>query len=508
MHDENERHDNDTVVDIMAQLSGQSTTAVAEYLGTDGFFKILDEAVNKARYDNVTAHIQAVVDAIGQTPRLSPAQIIKIRSWSNVARDIPPTDEALSAIIEAALFDILKLAEASPYEETANELNNRSALQLLTAPAYDSIEPEQQKERTVSELASLGLIRRPTRASLLGQFGASLIGTAIGALVVLELIVPYGAALLPQYIPASVGPDLIIDATVISVLSAAALILVRAQKYWLTEFGRSIQDAAKPFFKSHKLHKHRLFAAILNRPLTVVIGLTVLLGCILPLALRVLPKELRYFQEPQVVILSSPPSPSVVPAPAPSPPRANEPPPSQIVLPAEDVSTLINVWKSVSAQLENTIELPKALTEILERWYRRLEEIDKTVTNPLDRQPNYQNAAAALNSELANYRTRFLNRRASLGNLANTYSRYPNISRALNTSTVDQKFSRYSSAIENLRNELSINPNPRDVNSASALKPFQDEVDSSLKDLTTWASQTREFAEKQIEELSKAVKQP
>jgi len=483
--------------------------AVGEYLGPDGFFRRLDEAVTKARYDNVEAHIQNVVNAIGKPPRLSPAQIIKIRSWSNIAGDIPPIDEARSAIIEAALHDILKLAEAAPYEEAANELNNRSAQLLLTAPADDSIEPEQQKERTLNELAVLGLISRPTRANLFGQFCASIIGTAFGAIILLELIVPYGAVLLPRYIPADVGTDLIIDAAAISALFATAGILFRAQKYWLTGFGKSVQDAAKPFFKLDKsFHKRRLFAPFLNRPLSVAIGLSILLSWILPVTLQFLPKELRYLQEPPVVILTPPPSPAPPPSPTPSPPKPSEPTPSQVTLPAEDVHKLIDVWKSVSAQLENTIELPKTLAEIMERWHRSVDDITRKFPDPVQRQQQFQNAAATLNSELSNYRTRFLNRRTSLGNIANTYSRYPNISNTLNASTVDQKFNRYAVAIDNLRNELSINPNPLDVNSASALKPFQDEVDNSLKDLTTWASQTRDFADKQIKELSKAVKQP
>jgi hypothetical protein len=58
MEDNNERHDKDTVTDIMAEFSGQPTMAVGEYLGPDGFFRRLDEAVTKARYDNVEAHIQ------------------------------------------------------------------------------------------------------------------------------------------------------------------------------------------------------------------------------------------------------------------------------------------------------------------------------------------------------------------------------------------------------------------------------------------------------------------
>jgi uncharacterized phage infection (PIP) family protein YhgE len=124
---------------------------------------------------------------------------------------------------------------------------------------------------------------------------------------------------------------------------------------------------------------------------------------------------------------------------------------------------------------------------------------------PVERQRQLQNAAANLNSDLSNYRTRLLNRRISLGNLANTYSSYPNISTTLNASTVDQKFNRYAAAIDSLRNELSINPDPRDLNSANALKPFQEAVQDSLKDLTTWASQTRDFADKQIKELSNAV---
>jgi hypothetical protein len=508
MEDNNERHHKDTVTDIMAEFSGQPTMAVGEYLGPDGFFRRLDEAVTKARYDNVEAHIQNVVNAIGKPLRLSPAQIIKIRSWSNIAGAIPPIDEARSAIIEAALRDILKLAEAAPYEETANELNNRSAQLLLTAPADDSIEPEQQKERTLNELAALGLISRPTRANLFGQFCASIIGTAFGAIILLELIVRHGAGLLPRYIPADVGTDLIIDAAAISAVFATAGILFRAQKYWLTEFGKSVQDAAKPFFKLDKsFHKRRLFAPFLNRPLSVAIGLSIFLLCILPVALQLLPKELRYLQEPPVVILTLPPSPASSPSPAPSPPKPTEPsPPSQVTLPAEDVSKLIDVWKSVSAQLENTIELPKTLAEIMEKWHRSVDDIIRNV--PDQRQQQFQNAAAQLNLDLSNYRARFINRRISLGNIANTYSRYPNISNTLNASTVDQKFNRYAAAIDNLRNELSINPNPLDVNSASALKPFQDEVENSLKDLTTWASQTRDFADKQIKELSKAVKQP
>jgi hypothetical protein len=505
--EDNERDDKDTITDIMAQLSGQPT-AVGEYLGPDGFFRKLDEAVTKARYDNVAAHIRNVVNAIEKPPRLSPAQIIKIRSWSIVAGDIPPTDEARSAIIEAALHDILKLVEASPYEEAANELNNRSAHLLLTAPADDSIEPEQQKERTLNELAALSLVSRPTRANLFGQFCASIIGMAFGAIILLELIVPYGAVLFPRYIPANVGTDLIIDAAAISALFATAGILFRGQKYWLTEFGKSIQDAAKPFFKLDKsIHERRLFAPVLNRPLSVAIGLSILLLCILPVTLQLLPKELRYLQESPVVILTPAPSPAPSPAPAPLPPKLTEPPPSQVTLPAEDVYKLIDVWKSVSAQLENTIELPKTLAEIMERWHRSVDGITR-IEDPIQRQQQFQNAAAGLNSDLANYRARFLNRRTSLDYLANTFSSYPNVSNILNASTVDQKFVRYATAIDNLRNELSINPNPLDVNSASALKPFQDVVENSLKDLTTWASQTRDFADKQIKDLSKAVKQP
>ena len=52
--EDNEQPDKDTVTDIMAQLSGQPTMAVGEYLGPDGFFRKLDEAVAKARYDNGT----------------------------------------------------------------------------------------------------------------------------------------------------------------------------------------------------------------------------------------------------------------------------------------------------------------------------------------------------------------------------------------------------------------------------------------------------------------------
>jgi hypothetical protein len=506
--EDNERHDKDIVTDIMAQLSGQPTMAVGEYLGPDGFFRKLDEAVTKARYDNVAAHIQNVVNAIGKTPRLSPAQIIKIRSWSSVAGDIPPTDKARSAIIEAALHDIIKLAEAPQYEEAANELNNRSAQLLLTAPADDSIEPEQQMERTLKELAALGLISRPTRANLFSQFCASIIGAAFGAIILLELIVPYGAVLLPRCIPAYVGTDLIIDAAAISVLFATAGILFRAQKYWLTEFGKSVQDAAKPFFKLDKsFHRRRLFAPVLNRPLSVAIGLSILLLCILPVTLRLLPKELRYLQEPRVVILTPPPSPAPSPSPVPSPPKPAEPSPSQVTLHVQDVSKLIDVWKSISAQLENTIELPKTLAEIMERWHRSLASITPNSDDPVQRQQQFHDAAAVLNSDLSNYRSRFLSRRLSLGNLANTYSSYPNISNTLSASTVDQKFNRYATAIDNLRNELSINPNPLDTNSASALKPFQDEVENSLKDLSTWASQTRDFADKQINDLS-AVKQP
>jgi hypothetical protein len=507
--EDNEQPDKDTVTDIMAQLSGQPTMAVGEYLGPDGFFRKLDEAVTKARYDNVAAHIQKVANAIGKTPKLSPAQIIKIRSWSNVAADIPPTDEARSAIIEAALHDILKLAEASRYEEAANELNNRSAQLLLTAPADDSLEPEQQKERTLNELAASGLISRPTRANLFGQFCASIIGTGFGAIILLELIVPYRAFLLPRYIPSHVGTDLIIDAAAISALFATAGIFFRAQKYWLTELGKSVQDAAKPFFKLEKsFDKRRLFAPVLNRPLSVAIGLSILLLCILPVSLQLLPKELRYLQEPAVVILTAPPSPAPPPSSAPSSPRPTEPSPLPVTLPVEDVSKLIDVWKSISAQLENTIELPKTLAEIMERWHRSLHDITRNTNDPVQQQQQFQNAAAALNSDLSNYRGRFLNRRTSLGNLANAYRSYPNISNTLNAGTVDQKFNRYAAAIDNLRNELSINPNPLNVNSASALKPFQDEVENSLKDLTTWASQTRDFADQQIKDLSKAVKQP
>jgi hypothetical protein len=296
------------VTDVMAQLLGQPTTAVGQYIGgPEGFFERLREAEIKAQVDNLAAHIQNVVNATGKKPRLTQAQVIKFQAWAKVAANIPTTDAARSAIIEAALHDLFENAETSTYGEAAERLTNQGASLLLTAPADSTIEPEQKEERCLNELTMLGLVSRPSATNLFSQFGVLILGTALGGTILSELILPYGSILFPRYIPASVGHDLIIDAGIICCVIVASEISLLARKYRLTDFGKSVREAAAPFYqRPQKLRKAGLLASISKRPLWVAFTLTVI-SVVSPILLQALPRQLRYNQDPPIVILSPPP---------------------------------------------------------------------------------------------------------------------------------------------------------------------------------------------------------
>jgi hypothetical protein len=488
----------DAATEIMAELLGQSRTAVGEYLEPNSFFEKLREAEIKAQWDNVAVHIKRVASAIDGSPRLTPAQTFKFRSWASIAANIPPTDAARSAIIEAALRDLLETSEASEFEEPAAKLTDRSARLLLTAPADFSIEAAPKEERSLAQLAALRLVSRPSLAYLLGNVGWSIVGAALGLGGLWGLVLPLGSSFLPRYIPASLGSDLIIDTIIVTLVIAVSAILVLARKYQITEFGKSVQAATAPFYKP-TFRKRGLFASAVKRPLFVAAGLS-LIAALLPVLLQVLPTKFRYNQGPSYLIISS--------APSSQPGSPNQPPPVPAERQAEridsdDLPKLIGVWRSVANQLGPEIEQAKALRPKLTEWKQFLDEAFRRSEEQKEQLlKDNQDGQSKLISDLNLFQDQAVGRRVALDALSIAYRRFPNVPKMLDISQTDLIANRYQQAKENFVRELSGLHSLRRFD--ETISPFVEELDGAITALTQWAVKTRDFANTQVDELSSA----
>jgi hypothetical protein len=497
------------VTDVMAQLFGQPTTALGEYLGgPEDFFRRLQEAEIAAQHENIRNHIQNVVNATGRKPKLTAGQIPKFRLWAKIAANIPSTDAALSAIIEAALLNLFDSAETSANEEVAGALDNQTARLLLTAPEGSSIEPGPTGERGLINLATLGLISRPYRANLFGQFVFFIIGIGLGLATLFELILPYGSAFLPKYIPSSLGSDLVIDGIVISAVMVASVIALRARKYWLTELGKSVRETARPFYNHIQTQpKRALLSSIFKRPASVAFGLSFLVVCVVPVLSQVLPRSLRYNQDPPVVILTPPPQalqPDAVPNNAASPAIPPTSAPARIEITADKVQKLIEFWRSISNQLDAAIDAQNGFGVIIKDWVDRVRELQaENLLPPVYRQ-RLQSEVQALNNNISVFDQQIDQRRSSLESLAKDYEKYPNVSEVLNPTSIRAVFNPYYQAIENYRKHSLTIMDPTQTNFSSEMKPFSTGIGEAQTKLENWATETRNFANKQIKDLEDA----
>jgi hypothetical protein len=333
---------------------------------------------------------------------------------------------------------------------------------------------------------------------LLGKVGWLIVGIALGLGGLWGLVLPLGSSFLPRYIPTSLGSDLIIDTIIVSLVIAASAILVLARGYRITEFGKSVQAATAPFYKP-TFRKRGLFASAFKRPLFVAVGLS-LIAALLPILLQILPTQFRYNQGPSYLIISS--------APSSQPGASNQAP----TVPAErqaekidsdDLPKLIGVWRSVANQLGPEIEQAKALRPELAEWkqfvdeaFRRSEEEkEQLLKDNHDRQ-------SKLISDLNQFQDQAVGRRVALDVLSNAYRRFPNIPTVLDVNQTDLIANRYQQAKESFVRELSGLHSLRRFD--ETIGPFVEELDGAITSLTQWAVKTRDFANKQVDELSSA----
>jgi hypothetical protein len=148
---------------------------------------------------------------------------------------------------------------------------------------------------------------------------------------------------------------------------------------------------------------------------------------------------------------------------------------------------LIDVWRSVTEQMNSTIDSTNQIEKLLSSWPKQINE-DK----------------GKLVGELNSLRAEINQRRISVGTLANFYERFPNIRAAIRDRNSDEVFSRLYRALDSFFTEVNTLPPNLPQNFESSLKPYAEEVKLAASALAKWASDTHSFSEAQLRELSTA----
>jgi hypothetical protein len=182
----------------------------------------------------------------------------------------------------------------------------------------------------------------------------------------------------------------------------------------------------------------------------------------------------------RTIVLSPPLAPS-----APSPTAAPLTPQSTQTLTTEDVAALIDVWRSVTEQMNSTIENTNRIEKLLLSWPQQIKE-DKT----------------KLINELNDLRNEVAQRRVSLENLVDSYQRFPNVRAAIRDRNDGDVFNRLYQALSSFQTDVAVPNLP--ANFESSLKPYAREVELASSALARWANDTRSFSEAQGRQLSTA----
>jgi hypothetical protein len=474
---------------LMTILFRRAAQAYGDYIGEkaeDHVKKLREEERRK----NIEDHVNKVFAVTSPPPEGEVFKIIRVERWMKVAADIPLEDIERSAVIEAALESIIsKAGDAAEFQEAAENLTNNTARLLLTAPAERNLSPEEGDERGFEQLKSLGLAgAMPGQRQLLRVFGAWIVGTIIGLIVLLG-VVRYASSFLPQYFSRLLPIEFIVDAIAISAVITVVGALFITTKYRLTHLGSSLQRSAKRFYSSEsKVHKKIVLSAVAGRPWIVWGVLATLFVTALPFPLRTFLPLL--FQPPTVIISSPPPMPTNPP----SPPPSNATPQGssqqqQTTLPADAIRKLVEVWDSVRDQMNDILVVTNEGNSVLSNWSQRVKEGENQ----------------ALAQQLNNEKVSIEQRRTSLLSLYDAYRTYPNVPAVLDS--IDAKgFARLSRAFESFDRELQTLRTPSPQGVENTLRPYASELNGALDTMEKWATSTRDFAQSQSDELSRGLR--
>lgn len=479
---------------LMTSLFGPSAAVVGKYLEgrTKGLINWLEGESQRSQQRNLEGHVSNVVNVTGQSLGVQAAQIVKLERWIRIAAEIPVEDLERSAVVEAALEELASTMGSPAFEEAAEKLTSGSARLLLEAPSDLSINPKGIDRNGFEQLRSLGLANTANRPNVVAQIAAWLIGTVVG-LVLLFGAIRLATAWYPLLFLGFLATEFIINSVVISAVAVSLGILAVSARYRLTDYGKSLQKAARRFYRGEdRPRKADFLASIFRRPSLIWGGFAALTVCSLPFALQAyLPSQLRFNALPPTIIISSAPTnPS---GPTPSPPATTSPPgqtPQQITLTAENIRTLIDVWRSVAGQMNEIINLTNAGQAQIPNW-------------PQTVKSGPQN----FGQELIRLRNSINQRRISLQSLYNAYQGLPNVRSTLAQVATTGVFDRLYAALDSFSHEtqnLPAPPAPLPEDFENTLRPYAGELKGALDAMARWANDTRNFAARQSEELSKA----
>ncbi len=471
---------------LVTILLGRSLKAAGDYLGeiSEDFFKKLRDA----RQKNITDHITKVADVTGVPVDIPTSQFVRIERWFRVAADVPLEDAERSAVVEAALTDIVSNIEDAPeFQEAAEKLTRNSARLLLNSPAEQSIAPSDADERGFEQLKSLGLATTPGKTQYLADLSALFVGTVVGLIALFGVVIRYAPRFLPRSIPISLATEFVVEAIAITAVTVGFGIFLMSTRYRLTHLGRSLQNSAKRFYRNQSKQPRVSFLTIIPGPSWLMWGtLAAFLVCMLPFALQAyLPPHLRIAAQPPTLIISSPPAEQGNAAPPPSAPSATQPKQPGVTLSADDVRMLADFWRSVADQMSAIIDVTNATSAVLRSWPQRIKDGKST----------------ALNAELLKERNAINQHLQSLTSLYNAYQTYPNV-RAVLENPVARGFGRLYQALDSFATEVGNLGTPAPDNYENTLSPYADELKRAVGQMVKWATSTRDFAARQSDELS------
>jgi hypothetical protein len=465
---------------VVKDLLGRSFKAVGDYYGEQ-----VEEYYKKKRENrlkNIKDHERQVANVTGEPIDIltRPDRGQAIERWVEVAADVPLEDAERAALFEAVLAQILSSHGTSDFQDVAERLSSSGVRALLNAPTKAGMAPEGVDRQSFERLRSLGLVRGLDVRQTLTVVAGWGLGTVVGFLL-LDYVVP-------RFLLRSIAAEFLVDAVLISVAVLVMGIAVLSTKYRLTDFGRSLQQSARRFYQSpSSSRKSFILSGVPSGPIAWG-ALAALLVCALPLGLDLyLPARFRSNTQLPAVIISSPPT-----APTGTPPTASAPvasqassqPAPQATLTPDDIRTLIDVWRSVADQMNDTVGITNNSETLLSTWPEHIK------TNRGD-----------MVNQLLQLRDTVNSRRVSLDSLAEAYRQYPNV-----LTVLDQRvplYNRLYRALESFANAVRSLPGPTQENFENMLRPYAGELKAALNATARWADTTRGFAQTQINELSK-----
>jgi hypothetical protein len=465
---------------VMKDLFGRTFKAVGDYYGeqVEDYFKQRRER----RLKNLRDHELQVAHVIGEPVDIlsKPERAGEMERWVEIAADVPLEDAERAALFEAVLAQIISTQGSSDFQDVAERLSSSGMRVLLNAPSDKGIAPDGGDRQNFERLRSLGLARTLDLRQALAVIFAWLLGTAVGIFILFVII--------PRYLPRFLAIEFVAETILISAVALALGVAVLSTKYRLTEFGKSLQQSALRFYPDRStLRKLKILSAVPSKPL-IWGALAAVLVCALPYTLDLyLPTQLRTDFRPTVIISPPPANPGgSTPTAALTAPASVSSTQQATTLTADEIRTLIDVWRSVAVQMNEILKLTNSGQELIPNWPERVKDNANVFAAELLRQRN------SINDRLI-----------SLQSLDNAYQQYPNVNSALAEVRKEGVFGRLYRALTSFAREVQGLTAPPPENFESTLRPYAGELKGALDIMAQWANNTRNFATRQNEELSK-----